>query len=128
MARNYEALVQVGFRTKKEVKEKISESANKAGKGVSEYLANIIENVFNSKNDIENVFNSNEQKEIPLKNVQETLKNDSEDSKSELANKLRTLFLELSLSYPLESATPMEMVEQLLNLAKKKKIKRVKDW
>jgi len=116
MARNYEALVQVGFRTKKEVKEKISESANKAGKGVSEYLANIIENIF----DIENITETPQ--ETP-KNDQKTPKNDSE-----LASKLRTLFLELSLPYPMDSTTPIEMVEQLLNLAKKKKIARVRDW
>jgi len=115
MARNYEALVQVGFRTKKEVKEKISESANKAGKGVSEYLANIIEYIFNL--------------DEPIETLQETLKNSREVLKnnSELDSKLRELFLELSLSYPLNSTTTMEMVEQLLNLAKRKKIKRVRE-
>jgi predicted DNA-binding protein len=115
MARNYEALVQVGFRTKKEVKEKISEYANKAGKGMSEYLANIVENVFSLDEPIETL-------QETLKNSQEILKNNSE-----LDSKLRTLFLELSLSYPMDSTTPMEMVEQLLNLAKRKKIARVRD-
>jgi len=116
MARNYEALVQVSFRTKKEVKEKISEYANKAGKGMSEYLANTIENVLGLDEPIETL-------QETLKNSQEILKNNSE-----LASKLRTLFLELSLSYPMDSTTPMEMVEQLLNLAKRKKIARVRDW
>jgi hypothetical protein len=109
MARHYEALVQVGFRTKKEVKEKISESANKAGKGMSEYLANFVENIFGS--------------DSPTETPQEAPKNDNE-----LASKMRTLFLELSLSYPMDSATPMQMVDELLKLAKNKKITRVKDW
>jgi predicted DNA-binding protein len=115
MARNYEALVQVGFRTKKEVKEKISKLANKAGKGTSEYLANIIEYIFNL--------------DEPIETLQETLKNSREILKnnSELDSKLRELFLELSLSYPLNSTTPIEMAEQLLYLAKNKKIKRVRD-
>jgi predicted DNA-binding protein len=115
MARNYEALVQVSFRTKKEVKEKISKLANKAGKRTSEYLANIIGDILDLDEPIETL-------QETLKNSQEVLKNNSE-----LDSKLRELFLELSLSYPMDSTTTMEMVEQLLNLAKNKKIKRVRD-
>jgi hypothetical protein len=48
MARHYEPLVQVGFRTKKEVKEKIVEFATKENKGMSEYLAERVEQMFDS--------------------------------------------------------------------------------
>lgn len=51
MARNYEPLVQVGFRTKKEIKEKIAEIAETQGKSVSEYLADVIESIFGSENE-----------------------------------------------------------------------------
>jgi len=70
MARNYEALVQVGFRTKKEVKERIAELASDQDKTISEYLGDIIDSIFGDGNESENA-DKDKKKEALKKLAQE---------------------------------------------------------
>jgi flagellar biosynthesis/type III secretory pathway protein FliH len=109
MARNYEPLVQVGFRTKKEVKEKIMEQAQKDDKGISEYLATFFENIF----------------ENGQKNAIEAGKT---SESTNLSEKMNELYLHLYLSAPRGGETLEELIDGLIKLAKQKKITRVKDW